>query len=43
MPGMRPQARCGVKLDRELIVSALVGIVAGVLLGWGAGLEAALW
>lgn len=28
---------------REIAVSALVGIVAGVLLAWGAGLQSALW
>lgn len=43
MPGMRPQARCGVRLDRELVVSALVGIVPGVLLAWCYGLQGPLW
>jgi NhaP-type Na+/H+ or K+/H+ antiporter len=28
---------------REILVSALVGIAAGALLGWGAGLQHALW
>lgn len=32
-----------VRALRELLFAALVGIVAGVLLGWGAGLEGALW
>lgn len=28
---------------REVLVAALVGIVAGVMLGWGAGLTAPLF
>lgn len=28
---------------RELVFAALVGIVAGVILGWGAGLTAPLF
>lgn len=28
---------------RELAVAAVVGIAAGVMLGWGAGLDSALW
>jgi hypothetical protein len=28
---------------RELAVAALIGVTAGLVLGWGAGLEAALW
>lgn len=31
------------KDHREFAMAALVGIAFGVALGWGAGLEAALW
>lgn len=28
---------------REIVVSALIGLAFGLLLGWGAGIESALW